>query len=148
MSRTNSYEPQVERGIYLGDRGVAFRNFIRNIFENNGLGNVGSSKMGKSYKSFLTTPENMELYGMTFTSDAVDTINNYQFYEQLGDLTVNKFIINYMYERFPQLKCSEGVKVVARLRIIFGSKDSLSEIADTLGFWPFITATIEQRKNL
>ena len=41
------------------------------------------------------------------------------------------------------LKCPKGVKVVARLRINYGSKESLAEIADNLGFWPFISAAIE-----
>ncbi len=32
--------------------------------------------------------------------------------EQLGDVSVNKFIVNYMYKRFPQLRNPNGVDVV------------------------------------
>ena len=52
-----------------------------------------------------------------------------------------------MYEKFPQLDCAEGVKVVARLRINYGAKQSFSEIARKLGFWPFISATNDLRQR-
>jgi dsRNA-specific ribonuclease len=68
-------------------------------------------------------------------------------YEQLGDLTGNKFIVWYIYDRFPQLKCTEGVKVAARLRINLGSKNSFAQIAENFGFWDFITATNETRQR-
>ena len=63
-----------------------------------------------------------------------------QIKKQMGDLTINKFIVNYSYKRFPQLKCTEGVKVVARLRINYGSRQSFSEIAEKLGIWNYISA--------
>ena len=52
-----------------------------------------------------------------------------------------------MYERFPQLDCAEGVKVVARLRINYGAKESFCEIARKLGFWEFISATNDLRQR-
>jgi dsRNA-specific ribonuclease len=88
------------------------------------------------------------MFGCAFTSELVDPDNNYQVFEQIGDLSGNKFIVSYMYNRFPQLNCSEGVKVIARLRINYGAKESFCEIAKNLGFWPFISATnnLRQRK--
>jgi dsRNA-specific ribonuclease len=68
-------------------------------------------------------------------------------YEQLGDLSANKFIVSYMYRKFPKLKCSECVKIVARLRILYGSKQTFCVIAENLGFWPFISADEEQRNT-
>ena len=50
-----------------------------------------------------------------------------------------------MHRRFPKLLCSQGVKVVARLRINYGAKQSFSSIAESLGFWNFITASEEER---
>ena len=79
-----------------------------------------------------------------FTSRNVDAVNNYEVYEQLGDVSVNRFVVRYMYTRFPQLRTAEGVKVVARLRINYVSKDTLFQISERLGFWPCIRATEDE----
>ena len=50
-----------------------------------------------------------------------------------------------MYRRFPQLKCPEGVKIVARLRINYGAKQSFYELAEKLGFWCYISASVSER---
>jgi dsRNA-specific ribonuclease len=126
-------------GIYLGDRGVAFKKLITGLLKK---GNIK-----QKYIDILTTPESMEAYAAAFTSEQVDDTNNYQVYEQLGDLTGNKFIVWYIYKRFPQLKCAEGVKVAARLRINLGSKNSFCSIAEDNGFWDFISATNELRQR-
>lgn len=127
------------QGIYFGDRGEEFKRLIVSL--------LNKGKLKKRYIRILTTPESMEEFSSAFTSELVDEDNNYQVYEQLGDLTGNKFIVWYMYRRFPQLKCAKGVKVVARLRINYGAKQSFSDIAKGLGFWPFITATNELRQR-
>lgn len=128
-----------QTGIYLGSRGADFKELIGSVLMRGGLKN--------KYVKILTDDEAMKIYGCAFTSELVDPENNYQVLEQVGDLTGNKFIVNYMYERFPQLDCSEGVKVVARLRINYGAKESFCEIARKLGFWPFISATNDLRQR-
>ena len=52
-----------------------------------------------------------------------------------------------MYERFPQLDCPQGVKVVARLRINYGAKKSFYKIADDLDFWEYISASEQERSR-
>lgn len=126
-------------GIYLGDRGVAFKKLI--------IGLLKKGNIKQKYIDLLTTQKNMEVFSAAFTSEQVDENNNYQVYEQLGDLTGNKFIVWYIYKRFPQLKCAEGVKVAARLRINLGSKNSFCSIAENFGFWDFISATNELRQR-
>lgn len=128
-----------QKGIYLGSRGSDFKALISSLLRKGGL----KSK----YIEMLTDPEAMKIYGCAFTSELVDPVNNYQVLEQVGDLSGNKFIVNYMYERFPQLDCAEGVKVVARLRINYGAKESFCEIARKLGFWEFISATNDLRQR-
>ena len=128
-----------KQGIYLGDRGPDFKEFIANLLK---LG-----KLKKIYINMLTDDEGMKVYSSAFTSELVDLENNYQVLEQIGDLSGNKIIVSYMYAKFPQLKCSEGVKVAARLRINYGAKQCFSEIARKLGFWPFISATNELRQR-
>lgn len=133
----SSYDEQ--KGIYLGSRGSDFKDLINSVLKKGNL--------KKKYRDMLTDDASMSIYASAFTSELVDPVNNYQVLEQVGDLTGNKFIVNYMYERFPQLDCAEGVKVVARLRINYGAKQSFSEIGRKLGFWPFISATNDLRQR-
>ena len=132
-------ESKTKKGIYLGDRGQNFRMFIERILK--------TAKLNRKYIDILLLDSNLTMYGSAFTSELVDETNNYQFYEQLGDLTGNKFIVGYIYTRFPFLKCAEGVKVAARLRINYGSKTEFAKMADKLGFWPYISATLEARET-
>jgi dsRNA-specific ribonuclease len=127
------------QGIYFGDRGVRFKDFLKNILKKTGV--------GKDLITILTEDSSMLIYNNAFTSDSVDMDDNYQILEQIGDLSGNKFISNYMYERFPVLDRTEAVQVVARLRINYGAKESFSEFARSLGFFEFITATNELRKS-
>ena len=130
---------EVIKGIYLGKRDLSFKSFITMLLK--------KTNMNQDYIDFLTNQDNMDIYSAVFTSELVDEIDNYQFYEQLGDLTGNKFIVWYIYERFPQLKCTEGVKIAARLRINYGAKNSFFGIAEKLGFWDFISAPIDLRQR-
>jgi dsRNA-specific ribonuclease len=83
---------------------------------------------------------------MAFTSSSADEQYNYEPFEQMGDSTIGKFIVWSSYEKFPQLRGkSEAVEIVARMKINLGSKDNLYQIAENLGFWPFISASEELR---
>lgn len=127
------------QGIYFGDREKSFKDFLKNILKKTGV--------NKELISMLTDENSMRIYNNAFTSDSVDPDSNYQILEQIGDLSGNKFITNYMYERFPILDIPDAVQVVARLRINYGAKESFSEFARSLGFFDFITATHELRKT-
>jgi len=124
---------------YIGLRGDDFIFFIKKI--------LLKSKMKEKYISLLLTSENLKIYDSVFTSKSSNPDSNYEIFEQLGDLTANKFIVHYMYHRFPQLRCTEGVKIVARLRINYGSRNSFFNIAENLGFWDFISASISDRER-
>lgn len=126
--------------IYNGSRGEDFKSVLMACFKR---GNIK-----QHYIDMLLDDYAMEQFGNAFTCDSVDPENNYQVMEQLGDLSGNKFIVGYMYARFPQLKCSSGVKIVARLRIVYGAKNSFSLLGEKLGFWPFISATNVQRERM
>ena len=125
--------------IYHGIRGNEFKNLIKNILEKGNLKD--------KYISFLLNDENLQKYDQAFTAISANKEKNYEFYEQMGDLTINNFIVKYSYKRFPQLKCTEGVKVVARLRINYGSRQSFSDIADKLNIWDYISADEEERSR-
>jgi len=100
-----------------------------------------SGKLKKQYIDCLLTGKNFELYKQAFTHKTHNAETNYEFFEQLGDLSINKFIVSYTYKRFPHLKTPQGVKIVARVRIKYTSRETLSQEAEKLGFWPFILAS-------
>ena len=107
------------------------------------------SKLDKAFTSKSAYPQ---LWQLEATDPAMadarkQAEHNYEIYEQLGDLSVNKFIVWYAYRRFPQLECSMGVKVVARLRINYGSRAKFAEIGQSLGFWEYITADEGERST-
>jgi dsRNA-specific ribonuclease len=130
---------EIDNTVYLGPRDNTFETFIKSLLER--------SKLKTKYIDFLTDHESMKIYGQAFTSSSANVEKNYEVFEQLGDVTANKFIVWYMYRRFPQLSCTQGVKVVARLRINYGAKQSFSDIGEKLGFWNFISATVEDRSR-
>tara|TARA_B110000285_G_scaffold170848_1_gene191243 strand:+ start:567 stop:1376 length:810 start_codon:yes stop_codon:yes gene_type:complete len=99
--------------------------------------------LSKKYVDILTDDSSMKVYRQAFTSATVNPDSNYEFYEQMGDVSANKFLVYYFYRRFPVLKCAMGVKVVARLKINYVSKDTFSRLADQEGFWPHIQASEE-----
>jgi len=123
--------------IFYGDRRESFKNIVTNVLK--------KSNIKSKYIKILTSEESLNKYKDVFTSASVDPINNYEVYEQLGDITANKFIVCYAYKRFPCLKNTEGVKIVARLRINYGARASFQKIGEDLEFWNLISATVEER---
>lgn len=130
--------------MYHGDRSIRFYNLIYDLFSR--------AKLKKEFIELCLTEERMAKFGNAFTSVNYDKANNYEYHEQIGDSTVNKFIVSYMYNRFPQLRTSDGVNIVARLKIKYGSKGQLNMISEKLGFWNYISTENEERikrkKNL
>ena len=123
--------------IFQGLRGEPFRQMITNL--------LSRGKLKEKYLRLLIDDYGISKYEQAFTSASANSESNYEIFEQLGDVSANKFIVWYMYRRFPQLNCPLGVKVVARLRINYGARQTFSEIADNLGFWNFISASVEER---
>jgi dsRNA-specific ribonuclease len=118
--------------LYLGSRGSDFKDMI--------IGLLQRGRLKAKYINALTDKKSMESYGQAFTATTADPVNNYERFEQIGDVSANKFIVWYAYRRFPQLDCTDGVKVVARLRINYSAKQFFGPLGEKLGFWPFISA--------
>ncbi len=119
-----------------------FKVFIKKLLSK---GNIEETHLNN-----LVSDNNMKLFLQSFTSKTKFPTKpkyNYEVYEQRGDLTINKFIVNYMYNRFPQLNCPLCVQIVARLRIKYGSKEQLAIIAERLGFWEFIEADDNEKDS-
>ena len=121
-----------EGELYEGLRGEDFKELIISLLK--------KGKLKDKYIEILTSEKSMEKYGFAFTAESrVHPQQNYECYEQVGDAAAGHFMASYFFRRFPQLECSSGNKVVARLRINYGAKKSFSNIATELGFWKFIT---------
>ncbi|ABF82131.1 hypothetical protein MIV101R [Invertebrate iridescent virus 3] len=138
---------QMETEVYYGPRDDSFKDFLIKIFK---LMDMGSTRSETS--NFLNTyinEETLPYFNMAFTSSSANELNNYELFEQMGDSTIGKFIVWSSYEKFPQLRGKpEAVEIVARMKINLGSKDNLSQIAEDLGMWTFISATEEARHRL
>jgi len=104
------------------------------------------TKLKIHYQQILL--DSISQYQQIFTAPSIDELYNYEVYEQLGDATANDAVVWYCFNRYPQLNCPGGVKILARLKIKYVSSESWSEIADELGFWPYIKAIPEERSNL
>lgn len=137
-----SNDKQTEDGIILspGIRDATFYEFLRNMI-------MKAGKIQQEYLDKYFLPQNKILFEAAFTSQAFDPINNYEIYEQIGDAALGNFLILYFIKRFPNLMNSGGVAIIARLKINYGSKDKLSEIAESLNFWPYISCTEEERNK-
>jgi dsRNA-specific ribonuclease len=118
---------------YIGDRGDAFDQLILSLL-----------RKGKLTKTLIGKVFDKNLFSQIFTHPSISE-DNYEYYEFLGDLVVNKSIGQYLTRRFPQLRCPQGVRVLTRLKINLVSKKVLAEFAESLGFWDYISATQEYR---
>jgi dsRNA-specific ribonuclease len=124
--------------IYYGPRDDSFKDFLIKIFKYTGA--------NEAYLNKYINDETIPFFNTAFTSSSADEQNNYEFFEQMGDVTIGKFIVWSSYEKFPQLRGkAEAVEIVARMKINLGSKDNLSQIAEDLGMWIFISASEELR---
>ena len=120
-----------------GIRGPEFKNFIKGLL----------FRMNISEKNIrvLTNDENIKIYESVFTHSCVDENNNYEFYEILGDVTCNKIIVWYLKSKFPFLNNTNGVKVIARLKINLVSKVTFSRWSMKLGFHKYISYDLETK---
>jgi len=123
---------------YLGKRDDDFKNMLFNFLKKGNL---------KEAYIYDLVDHGFNLFSSAFTSKTVNETENYEMLEQLGDSTANKFIPWYMYKKFPELRNTLGVKVVARLKINYASKMIFHKIGEQLNFWPFISASIEERQR-
>ena len=112
------------------------KSFVKSILQKH-------SNLRPEFHSILLSPVAMTIYKDAFTHSSIDSENNLEVYEQLGDVSINKFLVWYCYERFPELRNPQGVKKVARIRINSVGTANFSKLATGLGFLPHIMATKE-----
>lgn len=124
---------------YYGKRDESFKKVLHDAL-------VLSGAKSGYISLLLSKSETMDLYNSAFTSKTASE-DNYEVLEFLGDACADHFLAWYLYDRFPALRCAKGVGILSVLKANFASSHSLSQIADSLGFWPFISASDEERKE-
>ena len=123
--------------------GKGFRQLISSLLQR--------GKLKKStIKAILET--SLEKFIQAFTHPSVTELAEYDEdtpdYEQLelgGDSLVYSTVIQYLKARLPVCDSAAGVRILTRIKIDWVSKQFLCDIADKLGFWPYINATQEIR---
>lgn len=142
MNANMSYPsfPVFEQTIIVrGERGDAFKNFLIKVLKR---GNMRSSTIEK-----LLDEEGIEVFTSAFTHKSADTDDNYEYLELVGDSIVNCCIVQYINERFPQLRHPDKVKIVSRLKINLIAKKSFCDFAKKLDMWRYVTASKEVKNT-
>ena len=112
-------------------RGKDFNDTIRNIL-------INYTKIKEEYINILLSdPNNIKLYENAFTSNSVNSFkdpetekivedgnstDNNAIYKFYGDNIFENFMVWYLFRRFPSLRSSNDVKIIARLKINYGPK--------------------------
>ena len=128
--------------VYSGSRGKDFKDLLLSVLE--------LTSLNKKYYSKLLDEEGMMKFSAAFTHpSAADTTKrwtNYEWSEFTGDSIANHSVVEYIALRFPEFDGdSDAVRVGTRVKINTVSKATFCELARSLGFWPFISATMEFR---
>ena len=133
----NKYNVDYTPGVYFGSRGSDFVTMMTDF--------IKKGKLEPDFENYLI--KKIKFFDIAFTSSTANQTENYEVLEQIGDSSGGKFLIDYFYKKFPQLNCPEGVKICARLKINYGSKNSFYKIADQYKMWNFISARNDDRNR-
>ena len=124
-----------------------FKDFIKSV--------LSRAELSSKYIDLLTDDSAMIEFTKSFTHKSVSPVDNYEFYEIVGDATTNKVVVLYFVRRFPELfneaKGKGGnmgpVGVMARLKQNGISKKTYSKFADSLGFWKFARYNVDEHQK-
>jgi dsRNA-specific ribonuclease len=111
---------------------LAFKNFISSLMIKRG--NINEETVLK-----LLDEQGLERVKMAFTHSSMIGESNYEFFEMLGDRSVNKAIIWYMHRRFPEIEHNEKAAMyMTELKKRYENKRNFGAWAKKLGFDQFI----------
>ena len=97
-----------------------------------------SGMTNDAIKMYLSD-DNLKYFANAFTHPSFDEINNYEYYETLGDATLNKCMVWYFHRRFPELKKQQGAnKIMTNLKTQNVARDKFSELSRRLDFQNYI----------
>jgi len=112
---------------------ILIKNFLTQILEKR------SGMRPDSISKYLDNDQNMTQLMYAFTHKSYDPINNYEYYETLGDVTLNKCVVWYLHKRFPSIRTSENPsRVMTSLKTKNISAFVFSKLADFLQLEKYI----------
>lgn len=113
----------------------SFKNFIFDLITKRG--NINESTALK-----LLDEDGINRVKIAFTHPSMIGEKNYEFFEMLGDRSVNKAIIWYMHRRFPEIEYNEKAPMyMTELKKRYENKRNFGMWAKKLGFEPFLMYT-------
>lgn len=111
-----------------------FRSFIIDL--------LGKCSLPKDYIAVLASSDNIVRFRQAFTHESV-SVDNYEVYETLGDVTLNKCVIWYFKRMIPNITPEK----LTLLKIKFTSTKLMSTFARELGFDRHIIAANDTYKH-
>ena len=112
-----------------------FRQFIFNLITERG-------NINESAAQSLLDEKGLERFKMAFTHSSVVGETSYEFFEMLGDRSVNKAIIWYMHRRCPEIEKNEkSAMYMTQLKIKYENKRNFGAWARKLSFEEYIQYT-------
>lgn len=136
IKRDKEESDALTRQTYLGPRDERFRSFIKLLLGKTGL---------KEATIELILKEEMPTYEKVFTHRSISEVDNYEYYEWMGDQICTVTVCKYLREKFPQYQKASGVKLFSRLKINFVSKKYFSGFGQKLGFLDYISSDLLTR---
>ena len=135
-------------------RGKDFNDTIRNIL-------INYTKIKEEYINILLSdPNNIKLYENAFTSNSVNSFkdpetekivedgnstDNNAIYKFYGDNIFENFMVWYLFRRFPSLRSSNDVKIIARLKINYGPKITFPIFAKKFDFIRYTSSSFFEK---
>lgn len=126
------------------DYKILIKNFLSSILEKR------SGMRPESIAKYLNNDENLTKLMYSFTHRSFDTVNNYEYYETLGDVTLNKCVVWYFHKRFPNIRTSDNPsRVMTNLKTKNISKFVFSKLSDNLQLDKYIRyrPVLDVKKN-
>ena len=129
--------------IYYGPRDNGFKNVIKNY--------LSIGKIESKYLDALLTEDSLKIYSDVFTSETInnynvkESSNNYQVFEKLGDGVFNSFFSFYSFRNFGEDRRVIMSQLYSDLKSKYGKGANMMPIAEELGFWKYISSSIDAR---
>ena len=125
--------------MYQGERGEAFIEMLRDFLKR--------GKLKNNVIDILTAPDTMDVWDKVFTHISASTTDNNKYMRFIGQTVVNSLLVWYFNNKFPQIQCPQGVEIMARLKIVYASKQTFVPFAKEMNLLPFITSTVGTRRD-
>lgn len=105
------------------------------------------AKIPNDTKQQMLLEDKLLFWKNVFTAPSYNSEQNYEFYELIGDSVLNCCTIMFLCRKFPQFCTPVGIRILARLKIEYVSKQKFSAWAQKLGFDAYILCDPSEKCN-